>query len=138
MIVQLLKDVDVMDDMIYNSLEKYFHALELKGYISWPDIEKLLILIFFRDFAYRDYRGILSLEDYRMIERALECLYGSTCLIPYPDYMKKGRLYLGQISEVVQRLKAIEDISVLKLLKSLHSEEGSIDSDVMVLQDDSE
>lgn len=130
--------VDVMDEMIYNGLNSYFHALELKGYMSYSNMEKLLILIFFRDFVFHDYRGILSLEDYHTIEKALDCLYETTCLIPYPDYLKMGKLHLGEMTEMAQRVKTIEDTPVLKLIHDLSSAEGTVDSDVMVVQEEDE
>ena len=39
---------------------------------------------------------------------ALDCLFGSTCLIPYPDYLKMGKLHLGDMTEVSQRISQNE------------------------------
>ena len=103
-----------MDRYIFNALTKYYHALEKVGYMSYSHITKLLILIFYRDFCYKDYRGVISKEDYHVIERALDCLFGSSCLMPYPDYLKMGKLHLGEMTEMAQRLKTIEDTKVLK------------------------
>ena len=103
-----------MDNIIYNALSSYYHALEWMGYMSNAQAKKLLLLIFYRDFVYHDYRGLLSREDYLLIERALDCLWGSTCLIPYPDYLKMGKLHLGEMTEMAQRVKNLEDTSVLK------------------------
>ena len=103
-----------MDEMIYQALGSYYHALELKGYMPQKDVEKLLVLTFYRDFVFNDYRGILSREDYYLIERALNCLYGTTCLIPYPDYLKMGKLRLGQMEEIDFRLKEVENTKVVK------------------------
>ena len=83
-----------MQEIVYQALAKYFHALELTGYIPDSQTKKLLVLTFYGDFIYNDYRGLLSKEDYSMIENALDCIYGSTCLIPYPDYLKMGKLHL--------------------------------------------
>ena len=88
-----------MDRMIYSILDNYFNALGKLGYISYSQVEKLLILVFYRDFVYNDYEGLISKEDYHYIERALDCLYGSSCLIPYPDYLKMGKLHLGGMGE---------------------------------------
>lgn len=129
-----LKDAGVMDEMIYESLSRYFHALELKGYMPFKDMEKLLILIFFKDFVFHDYRGILTLEDYHVIERALECLYGTTCLIPYPDYLKMGKLHLGEMTEMASRIKTIEDTPVVKLMHDIEGVDN--DSDVTVVSED--
>ena len=121
-----------MDEMIYNSLNSYYHALEVKGYMPKVDMEKLLLLIFYRDFVFSDFRGILSREDYLLIERALDCLYGSTCLIPYPDYLKMSKLHLGEITEMAQRVKTLENTDVLKL-SDLEGAEGS---DISIVTED--
>ena len=128
--------VAVMDEMIYNSLSSYYHALGVKGYMPYIDAQKLLLLIFYRDFVYGDYRGILSRDDYRLIERALNCLFGSSCLIPYPDYLKMGKLHLGDITEMAQRVKNIEDADVLKLIHDLDSAEGTEESDIIVVAEE--
>ena len=123
-----------MDEIVYNALQRYYKSLELKGYISDLNVNKLLVLSFYNEFIYNDYRGLITEEDYYIIERALDCLFGSTCLIPYPDYMKMGKLYLGQTSEIAQRLKVLEDTPVLKLLNTEDSESNP-DSDVLVVVD---
>lgn len=125
-----------MDEMIYQALGSYYHALELKGYMPQKDVEKLLVLTFYRDFVFNDYRGILSREDYYLIERALNCLYGTTCLIPYPDYLKMGKLHLGEISEMCHRVKTLENTPVLKLIHDLSKAEGDVESDVMIIQEE--
>lgn len=124
-----------MDEILYNALTKYYHALELKGYMANSHTVKLLILIFFRDFVFHDYRGLITKEDYHLIEKALNCIYGSTCLIPYPDYLKMGKLYLGEMTEMAQRVKTLEDTPVLKLLNT-EDAESNPNSDVLVVTGD--
>lgn len=124
-----------MDEILYNALAKYYHALELKGYMANSHAVKLLILIFFRDFVFHDYRGLITKEDYHLIEKALDCIYGSTCLIPYPDYLKMGKLYLGEMTEMAQRVKTLEDTPVLKLLNP-EDAESNPNSDVLVVTDE--
>ena len=121
-----------MDEMIYSALTSYYHALEKLGYMSNSQAQKLLLLIFYRDFVFNDYRGIISKEDYQLIERALNCLYGTTCLIPYPDYLKMGKLHLGEVTELAQRVKNIEDTEVVKLIHDLDNAEGTLPSDVLL------
>ena len=121
-----------MDEMIYNALTSYYNALEKLGYMSNSQAQKLLLLIFYRDFVFNDYRGIISKEDYQLIERTLNCLYGTTCLIPYPDYLKMGKLHLGEVTELAQRVKNIEDTEVVKLIHDLDNVEGTLPSDVLL------
>ena len=121
--------VDVMDNMVYQSLASYFNALGQKGYIPFSQMSKLLVLCFYRDFVFQDYRGILTKEDYRQIEQALDCLYGSTCLIPYPDYLKMSKLHLAEVTELANRVKNIEDTEVLKAFDGTCE-----DSDIMIVE----
>lgn len=121
-----------MDEILYNSLYNYFHALQLKGYMPYKAMVKLLVLGFYRDFVFSDYRGIITRDDYLLIERALDCLYGTTCLIPYPDYLKMGKLHLGEITELSHRLQALEDEEVLKAFPS----DGSAESDIIIISDE--
>jgi hypothetical protein len=122
-----------MDNMVYQSLMSYFHVLELKGYMSFPQVQKLLVLCFYRDFVFQDYRGILTKDDYRLIEQALDCLYSSTCLIPYPDYLKMSKLHLGEMTEMAQRVKTLEDTEVLKSFDGICE-----DSDIEITESDTE
>ena len=125
-----------MEELIYNSLTHYFSVLKKTGYYKYSDVLKLVVLMFYNDFVYTDYRGFLSKDDYRLIERALNCLFGSTCLIPYPDYLKMGKLHLGEITEVAQRVKTLEETSVVKLIHDLESAEGTVQSDVIVVAEE--
>ncbi len=121
-----------MDKIIFNALEAYYNALEKKGYMADIYWKKLLVLIFYRDFVFGDYRGFLSKEDYLLIEKALECIWGTVCLIPYTDYLKMGKLHLGEITELAQRVKAVENTEVLKVITDASKIEGDITTDIVV------
>lgn len=125
-----------MDEILYEALTKYYHALEVKGYMPNTHSFKLLALIFYRDFVYHDYRGLLSKEDYRLIERALDCIYGTSCLIPYPDYLKMGKLHIGEMTEMSNRVKTLEDTNVVKVIHNLSDAEGDINSDVIITMEE--
>lgn len=118
-----------MDNIIYNALIAYYKALEVKGYMPNSQAQKLLVLSFYRDFMFEDYRGFITKDDYHLIERALDCLYGSSCLIPYPDYLKMGKLYIGQMSEMAQRIKTVEDTDVLKAI------DGETEGDIVIVEE---
>lgn len=124
-----------MDEILYSSLSSYFNALELKGYMPYSQAQKLLVLAFYRDFALNDYRGLISKEDYHLIESALNCLYGSTCLIPYPDYLKMNKLHLGDTTELASRVKTLEQT---KVLKAEDLTEGSYGSDIIIVSEEEE
>lgn len=122
-----------MDEILFEALSKYYHALELRGYMSKSHSIKLLVLSFYRDFMFHDYRGMLSEKEYCFIEKALDCIYGTSCLIPYPDYLKMGKLHLGEVTEIAQRMKTLEDTNVVKII---HGAEADTQSDVMIVMDE--
>jgi hypothetical protein len=103
-----------MDEFVYNSISHYFNALGKLGYYKYDDVKRLLVLIFYYNFIFNDFRGYITQEDYILIDKALNCLYGSSCLIPYPDYLKIGDLHMGDLSELAQRVKNVEDTKVIK------------------------
>lgn len=103
-----------MDEFVYNALCHYFTALSKLGYYKQGDVDKLLVLIYINTLLSDDYRGHISDEDYAAIERALNCLYGTSCLIPYPEFKKMGNLKLGDLTELAQRVKNIENTKVIK------------------------
>lgn len=122
-----------MDEIVYEALSKYYHALELKGYMNVSHSFRLLALIFYRDYVYQDFRGLISKEDYSLIERALDCIYGTSCLIPYPDYLKMGKLHIGEITELAQRVATLEDTEVVKVI---HDAEEDTASDIVVVEEE--
>ena len=121
-----------MGDILFEALSKYYHALEIKGYMSKAHSEKLLVMAFYWDFMYNDYRALLSKKDYCLIERALDCIYGTSCLIPYPDYLKMGKLHLGEMTEMAQRVKTLEETEVVKVIHDLDSVNSDPQSDIVI------
>ena len=115
-----------MDEMIFDALGGYFKTLKKLGYVPYNQVVKLLILTFYRDFVFKDYRGMLTESDYHLIERALDCLYGTTCLIPYPDYLKMGKLHLGEMTEMAQRVKKVENTPVVKVKSDVKTVEDIV------------
>ena len=122
-----------MDKFIYTSITQYYDVLSRLGYHKYGDVFSLLVLSFFRDFVYEDYRARLSKEDYHEIEKALNCLFGSSCLIPYPDYLKMGKLHIGEMTEMAYRVKTLENTEVLKAFDG-----DDENSDIMITSEDSE
>lgn len=122
-----------MDSIVYNAITKYYTALSKLGYYKYGDVFSLLVLCFLSDFVYQDYRGVLNRSDYSIIERALNCLFGSTCLIPYPDYLKMGKLHIGEMTEMAHRVRTLEETEVLKAFDG-----DDENSDIMILSDSGE
>ena len=114
-----------MDEFVYNAFNGYFQVLEKVGYMKQKNIDSLLVLNFLYELIYHDYRGYIKEEDYHTIEKALNCLYGTNCLIPYPDYLKMGKLHLGEMTEMATRIKNLEDTTVVKSRDLVDVNEGS-------------
>lgn len=79
--------MDITNDA-YESVTHYFNILKKLGYKSYNEVNKLLVLIFIEELLTGNMAEFITEEDYRNIDKALYCLYGS-CLIPYPNY-KEG------------------------------------------------
>ena len=121
-----------MDEFIYSSFERYFGILSKFGYMNFAEVKKLLLLNFYYNLIFRDYRGYVEKEDYEAIMQALNCLYGTNCLIPYPDYLKMRKLHLGEMTELATRVQTLEDTSVLKAMDA----DGTMDSDIMIVAEE--
>lgn len=80
-------------NQVSNSLKSYFNALTQFGYKKQADVDKLLAYIFIEELLTGEMRFFITEDDYRLIEKALNCLYGSSCLIPYPKYINEDSLF---------------------------------------------
>lgn len=67
-LLTLIKVVDVMEEVLYNALSRYFERLEQAGYVPYNNVYKLLILSFIREIVDNDYRGYITKDDYPYIE----------------------------------------------------------------------
>ena len=119
-----------MDNIILEAINKYYKLLEQLGYCKYNEAFSIMVLCFYRDFVFHDYRGILNRKDYHLIEKALECLFGRNCLIPYPDYLKMGKLHIGSMTELSHRLKTLEETEVLKPMETENPE-----SDIDIIEE---
>lgn len=75
-----------MEKILNEAFSRYFNALSKLGYTSYSEVDKLLVLIFIYDLLESDCNSFITEEEYKTINNALYCLYGSSCLIPYPEY----------------------------------------------------
>ena len=85
-------DVDILNN-IFESTQAYFNTLSKLGYKKQGDVNKLLVYMFIGELLTGDMRHFITKEDYETIEKALYCLYGSSCLIPYPQYANDDYLF---------------------------------------------
>lgn len=102
-----------MDNVVYESIKRYFTSLSMFGYKSYNDTYKLLYIISIRDFIYNDFRELITEDDYRIIGRSLYNVFGTTCLLPYPQFCKsKGmnNLHLGSITELSHMVQRTQEL----------------------------
>lgn len=121
-----------MDNLLFTSLCNYFTALSKIGYQKYSDVKALLVLCFYRQYVYGNTGITYDRDDLDIIQRALNCLYGSSCLIPYggtlrtsccgkssssshPVVVGTGDSYFGDTSEFSFRLSKLENTTVVKL-----------------------
>lgn len=98
-----------MDDALYESCLRYFTSLANFGYRSEEDVKKLLFYVFIQELV-NTTSIVIPKEDYKHLEGALYSLYGTTCLMPYPDYCENPMTaHLGDIIELSYRVERLEE-----------------------------
>lgn len=98
-----------MDDLLYESCLRYFTSLANYGFKSEDDVKKLLFYVFIQELVNTTSLAIPE-DDYKHLENALYCMYGTTCLIPYPNYCERPMYaHLGDIAELSTRMAKVEE-----------------------------
>lgn len=98
-----------MENLLYDTYLRYFTGLENFGYRSSGEVKKLLFYTFIQELV-NTTSIIISKEDYEHLENALYCLYGTSCLIPYPNYCENPMfLHLGDVAELSARVSILEE-----------------------------
>lgn len=83
------------------ALNRYFTTLSQFGYKKDSELESLLVLLFIEDTVLDEFSEFVTEDDYNIILQALECLYGSNCMIDLPKYtnydslIHKSKVYLN-------------------------------------------
>lgn len=103
-------------DNLYKSLNQYFKILERTGYLSPSSVNRLLAYIMILEFFEQPLYYYITEEDYKYLQKALYCLYGKDCLIPYPtiteNLVSKPILFYNtncRISQENDTLRVTED-----------------------------
>lgn len=100
-----------MVNYLYEALCKYFNHLCNTGYMKQSEVDKLILLSGIQRLVDCDFRGYLDETDYNIINKVLYKLYGTSCLLPYPNYYKNEReriMYTCSISELAYRVERLE------------------------------
>ena len=102
--------MEELDKLVADSLERYFTVLESLGYVSDVNTNKLLLLQFIQEHL-QQYKEYITEIDYTKIESILQCLAGSSCLIPFKEYTMTAQPTTNYIFNVPVR---ITDESILR------------------------
>lgn len=69
-----------LTNLAYEALHRYFNRLSQSGYMKYSNVDSLIVLLYIQEID-NDYD--LEIEEQIIINRALSCLQGSNCMIPY-------------------------------------------------------
>ena len=97
---------------IFKAIESYFNAATKLGYVKDSDLDKLLVYIFIQEILEGDMSYFVDEKDFRLMEKALSCLFGTSCLLPYPQHANDDNLF-GHLEDdrvAIVRLKQ-EDLT---------------------------
>lgn len=124
-----------MDDLLYNACVRYFTSLSHYGYQNETEVKKLLFYVFIQELVNTTSIAIPE-DDYKDLENALYCIYGTTCLIPYPNYCNNPMYsHLGDIAELSVRVSKTEDELAALESQNLDSRLTTVEGKVQVLDD---
>ena len=73
------------------ALDRYFKHLEQFGYMNIKSTSRLLLLTFLWHFL-QDFQEYITEEDYNIIAKLVNCMYGNMCLLPYRAYILQSQL----------------------------------------------
>lgn len=73
-------------------INKYMNTLGYFGYLSYSNIDKILVLIMIEEILNGGFSNFITEEDYSIIIRAAHCLMGKSCVIDFPVYATYDKL----------------------------------------------
>ena len=77
-------DVDVMDELMYDTLVRYFKTLAHTGYKSYDAVFKMLVMDFIYEITHTELRYYITNKDIKLMQDLLYQFLGSTCEISFP------------------------------------------------------
>lgn len=108
--------MEELNKLVADSLDRYFTVLGSIGYVSETNTNKLILLQFLQEFL-QEYQGYITEADYTKIESILQCLAGSSCLIPYKEYLLASELVPSIFSMRITEDKILRHTEVEKDLR---------------------
>lgn len=75
--------------VLAESLGRYFKTLVHYGYVKLTNLDKLLVLTYVEEILTDRFQVDVSEQEYQEMSKALMCIIGSNCLIPYAQYANR-------------------------------------------------
>lgn len=69
-----------LTNLSYEALHRYFTRLSQSGYVKYSSVDSLIVLLYIQEIV-KEFD--LDIEEQTIINKALSCLQGSNCMIPY-------------------------------------------------------
>lgn len=73
-----------MDELLYETLNKYFRTLSVVGFKKDPVVFKMLVLQYIQEITTNEFRYFITNKDIKLMQDLLYQLFGSTCEISFP------------------------------------------------------
>lgn len=73
-----------MDELLYETLNKYFRTLSVVGFKKDPVVFKMLLLQYIQEITTNEFRYYITNKDIKLMQDLLYQLFGSTCEISFP------------------------------------------------------
>ena len=77
-------DVDAMDELMYDTLIRYFKTLAHTGYKSYDVVFKILVMNFIYEITHTELRYYITNKDIKLMRDLLYQFFGSTCEVSLP------------------------------------------------------
>lgn len=98
--------MDKLNETLLNGLDRYFNHLANFGKSTKNQQNTLLIFLHIKQIMEASMNIYINEEDYRILENALYCLFGKSCLLEYNSF-KGGNSLFDNIS-LTNYLKLLE------------------------------
>lgn len=96
-----------MDNIVYESTKRYFNTLSNFGYTNYCEVVKVLYLVMINKMVYKYFPGSITEDDYRVIEKSLYNIFGTSCLVPYPQYCNYNNMDRLHAEDATDLINAI-------------------------------
>lgn len=78
-----------LNDELLKSINTYFNALSNLGYVNYTEVNKLIVALFLNEILDGIFDVTINNKDFRAITDALNCLYGHSCILPFPGLTRE-------------------------------------------------